>query len=178
MKQFDNNQKQRKNFIRVNHHIRCALVRVVNEGEQLGIMPPEKALRIAQDAGKDLVEVVAHASPPVCHIIEFGKFRYQQKQKEKENKKKQKESLVEVKEIRLRPGIQDHDIMVKVNTIKAFIEDGKKVQINLQFKNREISHKEEGFRVINKIISSLPDIKVENQPKFEGLKITCRLTGV
>ncbi len=165
-----------RNFTRVNYQIRIANVRVVKDGEQLGIMPTEKARKIAQDAGLDLVEVAPHANPPVCHITDYDKYRYQQKQKEKEQKRKQKESINELKEIRLRPGIQDHDVETKINAIKKFLVGGKKVQLSLQFKAREITHKEEGFRVVNKIIKDLGDCaSVEREPKMEGNKLTCRL---
>jgi translation initiation factor IF-3 len=177
MNKFDqarNNKKQ--NFTRVNFQIRVPTVRVVKDGEQLGIMPTDKARRIAQDAGLDLVEIAPHAQPPVCHIIDFNKYRYQQKQKEKEQRRKQKESATELKELRLRPGIQDHDIETKVSAARRFIEDGHKVQFNLQYKNREITHKEEGFKVINKIIEAMKDVaSVERLPKMEGFRLTCKL---
>ena len=166
----------KKHFTRVNFQIRVPNVRVVQDGKQLGVMPTDKARLLAQDAGLDLVEVAPQAQPPVCHIIEYDKYRYMQKQKEKEQARKQKESAQELKELRLRPGIQDHDIETKANTARKFLEEGKKVQLNLQFKNREITHKDEGFKVMDKIIKSLVDVAtVERQPKMEGFKLICRL---
>jgi len=106
--------------------------------------------------------------------MDFEKFRYEQKQKEKEQKKNQKKN--EIKELRLRPGIQDHDIGTKASAVRRFLEDGKKVQLNLQFKNREITHKDEGFRVMRKIIEGLADIaNVERAPSMEGNRLICRL---
>lgn len=166
--------KERKNFTRVNFNIRCPTVRVVQDGKQLGIMPIDVARRQATDAGLDLVEIAPMAQPPVCSIMDYEKFRYEQKQKEKEQKKNQKKN--EIKELRLRPGIQEHDIGTKADAVRRFLEDGKKVQLNLQFKNREITHKDEGFRVMSQIIKNLADIAiVERAPSMEGNRLTCRL---
>lgn len=169
-------KKQPQNFTRVNFQIRVPNVRVVQDGNQLGVMPTDKARLLAQDAGLDLVEVAPHADPPVCHIIEYEKYRYQQKQREKEQIRKQKDSAQELKELRLRPGIQDHDIETKSNAAKKFLEAGKKVQLTLVFKNREITHKDEGFKVMEKIIKSLDVVaSVERAPRLEGFKLVCRL---
>lgn len=166
--------KERKNFTRLNLNIRCPTVRVVQDGNQLGVMPTDAARRLATDAGLDLVEIAPQAQPPVCSIMDYEKFRYEQKQKEKEQKKNQKKN--EIKELRLRPGIQDHDISTKAGAVRRFLEDGKKVQLNLQFKNREITHKDEGFRVMNQIIKDLVDIaNVERAPSMEGNRLICRL---
>lgn len=168
--------KQTQNFIRVNFQIRVPNVRVVQDGNQLGVMQTDKARLLAQDAGLDLVEVAPHAMPPVCHIIDYEKYRYQQKQKEKEQVRKQKDSAQELKEIRLRPGIQNNDIETKANTARKFLEDGKKVQLTLQFKNREITHKDEGFKVMDKIVKFLEGVaSVERAPRLEGFKLVCRL---
>lgn len=168
--------KQPQNFTRVNFQIRVPNVRVVQDGNQLGIMPTDKARFMAQDLGLDLVEVAPHANPPVCHIIEYAKYLYQQKQKEKDQQRKQKESAQELKEIRLRPRIQDHDIETKAGAAKKFLAEGKKVQLTLQFKNREITHKDEGFKVMEKIIKSLEAVaSVEKEPRLEGFKLICRL---
>lgn len=170
------NKDQFHTFTRVNFQIRVPQVRVVKEGQQLGIMNTDQARKIAQDDGLDLVEIVPNARPPVCHIIDYDKYRYQQKQKEKEQKRKQKEASVELKEIRLRPRIQDHDIETKVSAARRFLESGQRVQFNLQYKNREITHKEEGFVIVNKIIESLKDIAtVERAPKMEGFRLICKL---
>lgn len=161
---------------KVNFGIRHPQIRVVRDGTQLGIMTPDQARRISQDEGLDLVEIAPQAKPPVCHIMDFAKFKYEQSQKEKEQNRKQKNAANELKEIRLRPNIQDNDIETKLNTIKRFLGDGKKVQLILQFKNREITHKEDGFRVVDKMIADLSSVAVvEKQPKLEGFRITCRL---
>jgi translation initiation factor IF-3 len=170
------NKKPQKNFARVNMNIRAPMVRVVHDGEQLGVMSLSMALKKADDLGLDLIEVVPHASPPVCHIDELGRFRFEQAQKEKDQKKKQRESLVETKEIRLRPGTDDHDLDTKVKLIRRFIEEKKKVQLNLDFKHREMAHKEEGFEVINKVLEAVGDIAViEQKPKLEGRRLIARL---
>jgi translation initiation factor IF-3 len=177
LNKYDKASQRKPSFIRVNYQIRIATVRVVKDGEQLGIMSTDKARKIAQDAGLDLVEIVPNATPPVCHIIDYDKYRYQQKQKEKEQKRKQKDSINELKEIRLRPGIQNHDIETKISAIKRFLSDGKKVQLSLFFKAREITHKEEGFRVIKKIVDELIDVaNIEREPRMEGNRLICRLT--
>ena len=175
MKHYDRSERK-PNYTRINFQIRAMTVRVVQDGNQLGVMPVDKARRLAQDAGLDLVEVVAHTNPPVCYIIDFNKYRYQQKQKEKEQRKKQRESEIEQKEVRLRPGIQDNDVQTKVLAIKRFLADGKKVQLTLMYKHREITHKEEGMRVINQIVQSVAEEGiVELGPKFEGTRLICRL---
>jgi translation initiation factor IF-3 len=146
----------------------------VKDGKQLGVFPTDRARKMAQDLGLDLIEIVPNAEPPVCAILEFGKYRYEQKLREKEQRKKNKAS--DLKEVRLRPNIQDHDIQVKANSVKKFIQEGKKVLITLQYKNREILHKEEGYKVIQRIIDFCADyIKIEQQPKMEGCRLCCRL---
>lgn len=162
---------------RVNWEIRVPNVRVVKEEEQLGIMPTDEARRLAQDEGLDLVEVAPNARPPVCRIMDYGRFKYEQKVKLKEAAKKQRESQTQLKEIRLRPGIADHDTDTKINQAKGFLEEGCRVQFNLQFRGqREMSHKEQGFTVMNKVIASLQEFcSVEKAPKMEGNRITCCL---
>lgn len=168
--------KESKNFIRVNFQIRSSSVRVTQDGNQLGIIPTDQARRIANEAGLDLIETVAHTNPPVCIIAEYGKYRYEQKLKLKEQRKKTRESMVEIKELRLSPAIQEHDIQVKIAHIKKFLSDGKKVVLNLQYKRREFAHKEQGFKVMNKIIAELKEIaNIENLPKLEGKKLICRI---
>jgi translation initiation factor IF-3 len=168
--------KEQKTFIRANYHIKATTVRVVHEdGTQVGVLSIDAARKVAFDAGLDLVEVAPQANPPVCRLTNFDKYRYEQKQKEKESKKKQK--TVETKEIRLRPCTQDHDLETKANNIKRFIEDGKKVVINLEYKKRELSHREEGFKIINGLLDRIKDFAaIEMQPKMEGNKLTCRVS--
>ena len=166
-----NNKK--KNFVRVNGQIRFSPVRVVKDKVQLGIMRVEDALKIAREHELDLVEIVPNARPPVCEIIDYGKYKYQLSIKEKErNKAKQ----IETKEIRLTPKIADHDISIKSNAARKFLIEGKKVQISVQFRNREMAHPDEGFKTVGKILKEVEDVcKVEMSPKMEGKKITCRI---
>lgn len=163
---------------RINFNIKVPQVRVVQDGKQLGIMRTDDARRIAQEAGLDLVEIVPNAQPPVCEIKDYGKWKFEEKIKQKESARKQRESQIQMKEIRLRPGIAGHDVETKVTQARKFIEEGKVVQLNLQFRgHRELSHKEQGFAVINKIIAELAGVSaVEKAPKMEGNRITCRLT--
>lgn len=168
----DNNQP------RINFQVRAHTVRLIQEGRQLGIFPIEQARKIASDAGLDLVEIAAQAQPPVCEIKDFGKWKFEEKIREKDNARRQRETQVELKEIRLRPGIADHDVETKIGQARKFIEEGKKVQFNLQFKgHREMSHRENGFAVIDKVIAGLVEVgTVEKAPKLEGNRITCRLS--
>lgn len=162
---------------RTNWQIRVPQVRVVREEEQLGVMPTDEARRIAQDDGLDLVEIAPDARPPVCRIMDYGRFRYEQNVKKKESAKKQRESQVQLKELRLRPGIADNDIETKVNQAKKFLEEGCRVQFNLQFKGqRELAHKDQGFLVMKKVTEALePVCIVEKAPKSEGNRIICCL---
>ena len=170
--------KERENENRVNWQIKAFRVRVVREEEQLGIMSSDEARRIAQDDGLDLVEIAPQANPPVCRIMDYGKFKFEQKIKKKESDKKQRESQIQLKQLRLRPGIADHDTDTKINQAKKFLIEGCKVQFNLQFKGqREMSHKDQGFIVMKKVVESLNSISiVEKAPRLEGNKITCCLS--
>ncbi|MCX7770829.1 MAG: translation initiation factor IF-3 [Proteobacteria bacterium] len=153
---------------RVNEKIKSPQVRVIDEeGQQLGILDIEKALEIARDRGYDLVEIAPNADPPVCKIIDFGKFKYQLNKKSQEAKKKQ--TVIQVKEIKLRPKTDVHDIDVKVNHIKRFIEDKNKVKITVVYRGRELAHQEIGFKVMEEVMNKINDIvKVETPPKLEG----------
>jgi translation initiation factor IF-3 len=166
-----NNKKQ--NFVRVNGQIRFSPVRVVKDKVQLGIMRVEDALKIAREQDLDLVEIVPNARPPVCEIIDYGKYRYQLSIKEKE---KNKAKQIETKEIRLTPKIADHDIVTKSNAARKFLTEGKKVQLSLLFRNREMAHQDEGFKTVGKILQQVEDVcKVEMAPKLEGKRIICRI---
>lgn len=169
--------QQKKNFVRANLQIRVPNVRVVRDGEQLGVMPTIKAFKLAEEDGLDLIEVVPQANPPVCHIADLGKYRFEQSQKEKEQRKKQRESMIETKEVRFRPVTNDHDIETKIRHIKAFLEEGDKVQLNVEFKkNRELAHQAEGYTLINKVLALLEgSVIVEMKPKMEGRRIFARI---
>ena len=142
---------------RVNFQIRCPNVRVSQEGNQLGIMPIDKARTLALDEGLDLIEINPAINPVICIIADFGKFKYENNLKDKENRKKQKYNLTIIKEIRLTPTIGDHDFNTKMNAIEKFITEGKKVQINMKFTHREMFHKDIGIQKINQIIEKLQE---------------------
>lgn len=157
---------------RVNHQIRVREIRLIGaDGEQLGVMNPKDALRIAEDAGLDLVEVAPSAKPPVCRIMDYGKYKYEQNKKEREAKKNQK--TITVKEVKLRPGIEDHDFNTKVRRAEKFLNDGDKVKLTIMFRGREITHPEIGRELCDRVAEVLrPVAKVEKEPKVEGRNMT------
>lgn len=163
---------------RINWQIKTFQVRVIKGDEQLGVMSVDAARKIAQDENLDLVEIVPTAKPPVCRIMDYGKFKYEQQVKQKAIAKKRRETEIQLKEIRLRPGIGSHDADVKTNQAKKFLEDGMKVLFVLQFKGqRELSHKEEGFKVIQKVLDSLKSLcVVEKSPRCDGNRISVCLS--
>ena len=153
----------------INEQIRDREVRVVSEsGEQLGIMSAREAMKLAQEAELDLVKIAPTAKPPVCKIIDYGKYRYEQARKEKEAKKKQR--TVEVKEVRLSPNIDTNDLNTKVNNAKKFIAKGNKVKVTLRFRGREMAHQQIGMEVLNRVKDDLQELAVvESFPtKIEG----------
>ena len=175
---FDRDRRREdENQNRINWQIRVPQVRVVREEEQLGIMATDEARRLAQDEGLDLVEIAPEARPPVCRIMDYGRFKYEQNIKKKENAKKQRESQIQLKELRLRPGIADHDTDTKINQAKKFLEEGCRVQFNLQFRGkREMSHHEQGFLVMKRVTEALQMVCiVEKAPRLEGNRISCCL---
>jgi len=153
---------------RVNAEIDTAQVRLVDEdGEMLGVVSTEEALERAYEAGLDLVEVAANASPPVCKILDVGKLKYQEQKKRNEARKKQK--TFEIKEIKLRPNIDAHDYDVKMRNARRFIGEGDKVKVTLRFRGREMAHQDLGARVLERVRDDLDTIaKVEQMPKMEG----------
>ncbi|MFA6033960.1 MAG: translation initiation factor IF-3 [Myxococcota bacterium] len=154
--------------MRVNERIRIREVRVIDsDGAQLGILPTEQALHHAYDKGLDLVEVSPMTRPPVCKIMDYGKFKYQQKKRDHEARKHQ--TVIELKEVKFRPKTEDHDIEFKVAHIKRFIEEGSKVKLTLMFRGREMSHLDLGAALMHKIIGLTTEYaKVEQMPKTEG----------
>lgn len=166
---------RREDEHRINFHIRVPQVRVARGDEQLGIMPTDQARRMAMDEGLDLVEIVPNAKPPVCRIMDYGRFKYEQNIKKKEAAKKQREAQSHLKEIRLRPGIADHDTDTKIGQAKKFLAEGNKVQFNLQFRGRrELSHKEQGFQVMQRVVEALAEVgNLEKAPAMEGNRIVC-----
>ncbi|WP_374314531.1 translation initiation factor IF-3 [Dongia sp.] len=153
---------------RVNHQINVREVRLVKEdGEMLGVVSTRDALNMAAEVGLDLVEISPTAVPPVCKILDYGKFKYEAQKRKNEAKKKQK--VIEVKEIKMRPGIEEHDYEVKMRAIKSFLEEGDKVKVTMRFRGREMMHQELGMKVLDKVRTELDElIKVESHPKLEG----------
>lgn len=143
-------------------------VRVIDsEGEQLGIMTIADAIAAAEEAGLDLVEVSPTAKPPVCKILDYGKFKYEQQKKKNEAKKKQK--TIELKEIKFRPNIDQHDYDVKMKSMHKFIDEGDKVKVTLRFRGRELAHQELGLEVLNRVKEDMAEkAKVEQNPNMEG----------
>jgi translation initiation factor IF-3 len=172
-----NQKKKPEPSVRINYQIRISPVRVIRDDEQLGIIPTKKALQLAQNAGLDLVEVAPQARPPVCKIMDFGKYKYEQSVRDKNRKQSAKKN--ELKELRLGCKIAEHDIETKTNAARKFLSQGKTVQLNLFYKNRELAHKDEGFRVIEKMIEDLKEVgKVALKPKLQGHKLSCRLEPI
>ena len=157
-----------KKFIRINERIRVPQVRLIGpEGNQLGVVPVQKALEIANQHELDLVEVAASASPPVCRIIDFSKFKYDQEKKEREAKKHQKQGRL--KEIRLKPNIDDHDYETKVKQAITFLKKKDKVRVNLFFRGRQMEHIDIGRKVIDKFIADAQsEGQIEKPPMMEG----------
>ena len=153
---------------RINEQITASEVRLISSsGKQMGILSIREALIQAEDEGFDLVEVSPEANPPVCKIIDYGKYKYQIQKKQAEAKKKQK--TFEVKEVKLRPGIEDHDYVVKLKSIQRFLSGGDKVKITLRFKGREMAYHQRGMDVLKKLESQIePLAKIEQVPTLEG----------
>ena len=152
----------------INDQIRDKEVRVIGEnGEQLGIMSSKEALQLAEEAGVDLVKIAPTAKPPVCKIVDYGKYRYELARKEKEARKKQK--TVDVKELRLSPSIDTHDVQVKVKKANEFLKDGDKVKISIRFRGREIGHSKVGMQIMEDFAKATEEFgTVDKQPKMEG----------
>lgn len=162
--------------LRINEEIRIREVRVTGaDGEQLGIMQTKDALKLAEDLHLDLVEVAPKARPPVCRIMDFGKYRYEQQKRDKEARKKQK--VITIKEVKLRPNIEQHDFDVKLKNAQRFIEEGNKVKVTVMFRGRELSHPELGSTILNKMSEALGDtVSVERTAKLEGKNMTMILS--
>ena len=155
----------------INEQIRDKEVRLIGEdGEQLGIVSAKDALKIAEDAGLDLVKIAPNAKPPVCKVIDYGKYRYELARKEKDAKKKQK--TVELKEIRLSPNIEANDLNTKMNAARKFLAKGDKVKITLRFRGREMAHMNNSKHILDDFAENLSDVAVvEKAPKIEGRSI-------
>ena len=153
---------------RVNEEIRVPQVRLIDQdGEMMGVMSARDAMLKAFAVGLDLVEISPNADPPVCKILDYGKFKYEQQKKRNEAKKKQK--VIEIKEIKVRPNIDENDYQVKMRAMKSFIEEGDKVKVTLRFRGREMAHQDIGVRVLERIRGDMdPQSKVEQMPRMEN----------
>ena len=152
--------------------IRASEIRLIGaDGEQVGIMPLNDALNRAAEANLDLVEVAPQASPPVCRIMDYGKFKYMQSKKTQEARKKQ--TVIQVKEVKFRPKIEDHDVAFKVKNIRKFLAQKDKIKVSLVFRGREIAHPQIGIDLLKRVAAELEDIgTVEQSPKIEGRNLT------
>jgi translation initiation factor IF-3 len=154
--------------VRINRAIRVKEVRVIDpEGKQLGILPIFEALRVAANYELDLVEVSPKSEPPVCRIMDYGKFKYQQQKKAHDAKKKQ--AVVHIKEVKMRPKTEEHDFQFKLRHIERFLKEGNKIKVTVVFRGRELAHPDLGRSIINRIVEGTKEIgKVEQEAKFEG----------
>lgn len=154
--------------VRRNEMIRAREVRVIGaEGDQLGILPRNEAIEMAKEAGLDLVEVAATSEPPVCRIMDYGKFKYEQQKKKADAKKRQ--SVIQIKEIKVRPKTDDHDYETKLRHIRRFLEDGDRCKVTVFFRGREIIHKDRGVAILERMVQDLGDVaKMEQEPRAEG----------
>ncbi|MEM9349376.1 MAG: translation initiation factor IF-3, partial [Pseudomonadota bacterium] len=159
---------QRDTGPRVNDRIRAPELRLIDEnGDNVGVVSPSRALEMAEDAGLDLVEISPNANPPVAKIMDFGKFKYEQQKRESEARKKQK--TIEVKEVKFRPNTDTHDYDVKMKNVFKFLGNGDKVKVTLRFRGREMAHQELGRDLLLRVAEDTKDLgKVENMPKMEG----------
>jgi len=162
--------------LRVNNKIRAREVRVVdNEGEQIGVMPLKKGLSLAEEKDLELVEVAPQASPPVCKIMDYGKYKYEQAKKAKEAKKNQ--NVMKTKEVQMSVNIEDHDFNTKVNMAERFLNNKDKVKVSLRFRGREIAHKDLGFDLMDRFAEKLEDLgRVSSKPQLEGRNLLMFIT--
>lgn len=152
----------------MNERIRAPEIRLIGpNGENVGVISPQRAMMLAEEAGLDLVEISPNASPPVCKIMDFGRYKYEQQKKEAEARKKQK--TIDVKEVKFRPNTDKHDYDVKMRSVLRFLEEGDKVKVTLRFRGREMAHQELGMRVLERVRDDMEDLaQVEAMPKLEG----------
>ena len=153
---------------RINDRIRATEIRLIGaDGENVGVVTPARAMEMAEEAGLDLVEISPNATPPVCKIMDFGKFKYETQKKEAEARKKQK--IIEVKEVKFRPNTDVHDYDVKMRNVMRFLENGDKVKVTLRFRGREMAHQDLGRNLLERVAADVEEIgKVENMPRMEG----------
>lgn len=156
---------------RVNEQISAASIRLVDHnGNMVGVVSVKEGLKLAEQAGLDLVEVSPNASPPVCKVLDYGKYKYEAQKKAHEARRKQR--VIQIKEIKLRPTIDKHDLEIKIRNVLGFLEEGDKVRITLRFRGREMDHQELGMQVLERVQEALKDLaKIEQPPKTEGRQI-------
>ncbi|MDO5646469.1 translation initiation factor IF-3 [Paracoccus sp. (in: a-proteobacteria)] len=161
---------------RVNERIRVAEIRLIGaDGENVGVVSPSVGLQMAMDAGLDLVEISPNATPPVCKVMDLGKYKYEQQKREAEARKKQK--VIEVKEIKFRPGTDTHDYDVKMRSVMKFLEGGDKVKVTLRFRGREMAHQDLGLDLLNRVKDDVGEAgKVESMPKLEGRQMVMMIS--
>jgi translation initiation factor IF-3 len=161
---------------RVNEEIRAAQVRLIDQdGEMQGVLSAREALQKAFSVGLDLVEISPNADPPVAKILDYGKYKYEQQKKKNEQKKRQK--VIEIKEVKVRPNIDENDYQVKMRAVKSFIEEGDKVKVTLRFRGREMAHQDIGMRVLERIRQEMDGVtKVEQMPRMENRQMIMVLT--
>lgn len=157
---------------RVNSEIRSESIRLVDQnGNMIGVVQVGEGLRMAEAAGLDLVEISPTAKPPVCKVLDYGKYKYEAQKKAHDARKKQK--VIQIKEIKLRPTIDKHDLDIKIRNVLGFLDEGDKVRITLRFRGREMDHSEIGMKILEKVQEALKDqSKIENSPRIEGKQIT------
>lgn len=166
-------QQRNANFVRRNEQIRIPRVLLVKDGQNLGVFPTYEALRMAKDEGLDLVEVAPTARPPVCHIMEYGKFKFEESKKQREKSKNQGPKE---REVQFRYVIDDHDLETKIKIMERILADGDKLRLVVRFKARENAHRDQGMAAITKCIERLgPNLVIERQPTLEGKQIIARL---
>ena len=159
---------QRENGPRINDRIRNPEIRLIGaDGENVGVVTPARAMQMAEEAGLDLVEISPNAEPPVCKIMDFGKYKYETQKREAEARKKQK--IIEIKEIKFRPGTDTHDYDVKMRSVFKFLEEGDKVKVTLRFRGREMAHQELGLELLKRVEGDVAEVgKIESFPRLEG----------
>ncbi len=170
-RRFDGPKKGGRDGLRVNREIRAPEVRVIDEnGQMLGVFAPMEALRMAEAKGLDLIEIAPTAKPPTCKIMDYGKYKYENKKKEHAARKNQQ--IIVIKEIQLRPRTDQHDLDVKLKHARRFLLEGDKVKVNLRFYGREMAHQELGMRLLQRVMKALEDLAlVESPPKMEGRQL-------
>ena len=159
---------QRETGPRINDRIRSPEIRLIGaDGENVGVVTPARAMSMAQEAGLDLVEISPNAEPPVCKIMDFGKYKYETQKREAEARKKQ--HIIEIKEIKFRPGTDTHDYDVKMRSVLKFLDEGDKVKVTLRFRGREMAHQDLGMELLNRVAADVAEFgKIESMPRLEG----------